>query len=229
MGNNLLEAALEYRFKYNWSIIPLSPGSKIPPKGLDVIKRRSELATKEEIESWWKENPKYNIGIITGKLSNLFVIDLDKYKPEYKEEAIFQYIPDNIETPVDKSPRGGEHLYFQYPLDSEPTIHADTLPGVDYRGEGGYVLAPPSIFEGKNASWIIPPNGKPPALPPDAFITYIKNNNIYGNVTQNSGVVTSCDINLNDGARDQSLFHIANMLTKGGSKKEEVLFVSMED
>jgi hypothetical protein len=224
MDNEFLKAALKYH-DFGWSVIPLSPGSKIPPKGFEVIQYRSRFSTKEEIEGWWKENPRYNIGVITGKLSNLFVVDLDKYKPEYKEETVLQYIPDDIETAIDKSPRGGEHLYFQYPVDCDPTIHADSLPAVDFRGEGGYILAPPSIVDNKSASWIISPNGKPLAHVPDAYLSYIKNNIIYGNVTKKEDVVTSCYINLNEGTRDQSLFHVANLLIKGGAKKEETLFI----
>jgi hypothetical protein len=224
MVNNLLNAALKYH-DLGWSVIPLSPNSKIPPKDFKVMQYRERLSTKEEIEGWWKENPKYNVGIVTGKLSNLFVVDLDKYKPEYSEETVLKYIPDNIETAIDKSPRGGEHLYFQYPKDCDLTIHADILPAVDYRGENGYILAPPSIIEGKASSWIIPPNGKPLAQVPDAYLLYIKNNIIYGNVTKKETAVTNCYINLNQGSRDQTLFHVANLLIKGGAKKEETLFI----
>lgn len=227
----LLEAALKYRNKYNWSVIPLSPGSKIPPKGFDVIKYRNILASEDEIKAWWAENPQYNVGIITGRLSNLFVVDLDKYKPEYKADTVLQYIPELIETPIDKSPRGGEHLYFQYPTETEPSIHADVLPGVDCRGEGGYILAPPSVFEKKASSWIIPPNGKPLAPVPQSFINLLKAlyNNIYTNniytenaTNQKNGLQTST-LSTNvfrSGRRDQDLFHLANLLVKGGCEPD---------
>lgn len=226
MGNNLLESALQYR-NIGWSVIPLSPGSKIPPKDFKVMQYRERLATVEEIESWWKENPKYNVGIITGKLSNLFVIDLDKYKQEYNAEKVMEYIPDSIETPTDKTPRGGEHLYFQYPTDCDPTIHADTLPAVDYRGENGYILAPPSIVDGKKSSWVIPPNGKPLSAPPTPFVNLLKSinnkytNNIYTENTTNSlQQSTMSTIVFKEGRRDQDLFHLANVLVKGGSERD---------
>jgi hypothetical protein len=226
--NTILEAALYYN-SIGWSIIPLSPGSKIPPKDFKVMQYRDRLATKEEIENWWKENPVYNIGIITGKLSNLFVVDLDKYKPEYSEETVSQYIPDNIETVVDRSPRGGAHLYFQYPNDINLTINADSLPGVDYRGEGGYILAPPSVFEGKASEWIIPPNGKPLPPAPDSLLRFLKRINNSTNYLykdddtkiENGRQMSSLSSNVfNVGRRDQDLFHLANLLVKGGCEPE---------
>lgn len=231
MENEMLKSALEYRLEYNWSVIPLSPGSKIPPKGFDVIKYRSQFATKDEIESWWKENPNYNIGIITGKLSNLFVIDIDKYKPEYSEDNISQYIPDTTQTAFDRSPRGGEHLYFTYPTDCDPTIHADTLPALDYRGEGGYILAPPSKFNGSSASWVVKPSEIVLPPPPPPFVCLLKsiinkynnkyiytenhddNKNCHQMSSMSSSVFTS-------GRRDQDIFHLANLLVKGGCEQD---------
>jgi len=216
--NPLLDAALFYR-SLNWSVIPLSPKSKIPPKGFEVIPYRERLATEEEIKSWWTQWPDANVAIVTGKLSNLFVVDFDKYKPEYSEEKALEYFPDNIVTPIDRSPRGGEHHYYQYPKGEDITIHAATLPAIDYRGEGGYVLAPPSQFNGSFASWVVRPDEVLLAAPPLQFLSLIKKasiQNIYihgddNQCRQMSSVSSSVYM---AGRRDQDLFSVANALVK---------------
>ena len=216
--NTLLASALYYAEHFKWSVIPLSPGTKIPPKGFSVIPYRERIASKEEIESWWKENPEYNVGIITGKLSNLFVIDHDKYKPEYSEESALEYISDSIVTPTSATPRGGQQQYFSFP-DENISIGTSVLPAMDYRGEGGYCVAPPSVNgNGKGYSWIIKPGEVALADAPVPFIRHIKNTNkstLYmgGNnkLLQTVTDVTSCDI-WNEGTRDDNLFHVAHSL-----------------
>jgi Bifunctional DNA primase/polymerase, N-terminal. len=112
------------------------------------------LATESEIKSWWSSNQNYNIGIITGKLSNLFVVDIDT---EEGFKNINEYIPDSIVTPTASTPRGGQHLFFKYPIGNDITIGAGTIPGTDFRGEGGYVVGAPSVNgNGKAYEWVIP-------------------------------------------------------------------------
>ena len=166
------ESALKYR-SFGWSVIPLSPGSKVPPKGFEVIPYRSRIASEDEITAWWRDNPSYNIGIITGKISNLLVVDYDRYKEGFDEDKILEYIPDSIVTPSATTPRGGEHQYFTFPTDL--TIAADILPGLDFRGEGGYIVAPPSVNgNGKRYDWLLSPFDTPVAPPPLSFINLLK-------------------------------------------------------
>jgi hypothetical protein len=223
--NKLLEAALFYTEKRKWSVIPLSPGAKVPPTGFSVLPFRERIATRQEIESWWAKNPKYNIGIVTGKLSNLFVVDHDKYKKEYSEDEALKYIPDNIVTPTTKTPAGGEHQYFTFK--DGITIKAGFAPAMDYRGEGGYIVAPPSVNgNGKSYQWIdgLSINDIDPADTPLSLLNNIYNS-IYGGVTETDAQsvtpVTKRYI-WEEGTRDDNLYYVAQCLKDCGAENDYI-------
>lgn len=90
---------------------------------------------KEKIDEWWSQAD-YNVAFSPGE-NNLFVIDLD---PDYE-------LPGDLPlTYTVCTPRGGKHLYFE---GSGPTTASKIGTHVDTRGEGGYVLVPPSIVNGQ--------------------------------------------------------------------------------
>jgi len=223
--NNLLEAALQYR-SMGLSVIPLSPKSKIPPKGFSPIPYRERIATEDEIRQWWKDEPNYNVGIVTGKLSGVFVIDLDKYADDYSEESEQNIIGDSIVCPTVETPRKGQHLYYSYPENFNPTIGARVAPGIDFRGEGGYILAPPSVNE-KNIpyKWVITFDR---AILPALSASFLKeaSNRINTNTLYKEPYIPYNSENFNltnpyipykilqKGKRDSDLFTVANALIK---------------
>jgi hypothetical protein len=144
---NTLQAALDYAGR-GFSVIPCRPDKKPFISWTDYQKRR---ATGEEIREWWGKWPGAMIGIVCGEISGLFVVDCDT---EAGYEAIQKLIPDSLIVPIARTPRGGWHLWFIYPMGSKITIGAGVMPGVDIRGEGGFVVAPPSINgDGKGYTW----------------------------------------------------------------------------
>lgn len=208
----------KYYVTRGWSVIPIRPGDKKPKLPKDgVLPYRERFATEEELKRWFLD-PSVNVGIVTGKLSNLFVVDLDKSKERYQEENSLAHFGDDISTPIAKTPSGGNHLYFTYP-GHNITIGENILPAIDFRGEGGYVVSPPSVNgKGSAYEWLQRPDIYSLADVPQSFINILKNNStIYGrdksqrdnDVTS----VTSCDI-WQDGERDKNLFHVAHCLTQ---------------
>lgn len=228
--NRLAKAAKYYTQKLGWSVIPLSPNSKIPPKGFDPKPYRERIASTDEINSWWSENPDYNIGIITGRLSNLFVVDHDRYKEDYSDDQISLLIPDSIITCCAETPKDGLHQYFRF-NDSGLTIKAGFLPSIDYRGEGGYIVAPPSKNgNGKEWKWIkdLSPIDVPVADIPDAFLNASSNkykSTLYTkevtSLLQTVTPVTSSYI-WSDGQRDENLYHVAHCLAKTKNDAEYI-------
>jgi hypothetical protein len=130
------------------------------------------------------------IGIVTGEISGVFVIDCDS---EEAYQAIQEYLPDNFITCIAKTPRG-YHLYFLIPKDETIGSAAGVMPGVDIRGEGGYIIAPPSVNgTGKAYQWLegLSIDEVPPAPCPDALYNKIYNT-IYrafeGNTTKTTDI-----------------------------------------
>lgn len=155
-----------------FSVIPLNPRSKFPaaealPVKLDdrgnpilyndgKLKHEWEpyqkrIATDEELISWFGNNSKRNIAIVTGKISGIAGVDLDS------ERAVEFAKANNFPpTPVSKTGKQGYHHIFRYKEGTRNFQTRDDLPGIDLRGDGGYIVAPPSVHPetGKQYQWV---------------------------------------------------------------------------
>lgn len=122
-------------------VFPLTPGTKIPLKGSGGCKDATSDAAR--IDAWWKGNPKLNIGIATGHLVD--VIDVDGYDGVVSVTRAVSQLP----TVIGKvsTPRPGGNHYYVAAVPGRGN-KAGILPSVDYRGTGGYVVAPPSVITG---------------------------------------------------------------------------------
>ena len=157
----LKEAAIEYA-KQGWAVFPLLQNDKIPIETGGFHNATTDLVT---IEKWWTKNPNYNIGIATGSRSGFFVIDLDdntkkeNAKVKLDGKAVFKkWCEDNYITPratiVSKTGGGGTHLLFKLPNDTEIRNKTGLMSCIDIRGDGGYIVAPPSIHKsGTKYQW----------------------------------------------------------------------------
>jgi hypothetical protein len=121
----------------------------------------------EQIITWWTEQPGYNVAIATGAISKIFVVDADG------PDAALELRRLNLPATVEAITARGKHLYFRYPGTSVRNTAGKIAPGIDTRGDGGYVLAPPSV----NPSGVLyrwAPNGaRTAAVAPDQLITKI--------------------------------------------------------
>lgn len=148
--NNKLDQALYYIEKLGWSVIPVGADKK---PLVEWKLYQSQKATKEQVIEWFSK-PEVNIGIITGRISNLVVIDIDP-RHDGTDEAFKE-----ISTIKSATGGGGWHYYFLFEEGIQNS--ASIRPGIDIRGEGGYVVAPPSSHNsGKNYEWINGPDNTP--------------------------------------------------------------------
>lgn len=225
--STLLDSALEY-LKKGLSVIPCKADKKPFIKWEEFQKRRP---TADQVRAWWLQHPNAMIGIVTGSISGVVVIDIDL--PQGHEE-IQKYLPDSLLMPTAQTPRGGQHLYFQCPSRA-PGNNSRIVPGCDFRGEGGYVIAPPSANgTGKAYTWMpgLSLANVPPPVLPESYLNKI-NNSLYkgGEVSSpkadfNRLHLTSSDFKMfEEGTRDNDLFHTANCLVKGGMPEKEIFQV----
>ncbi|KUJ38962.1 hypothetical protein ADL25_22270 [Streptomyces sp. NRRL F-5122] len=146
---SLLQVAVAYA-QMGWSVFPLRPLSKVP-----ATRNGFKDATTDPrvITAWWTETPNANIGIATGA-SNLFVIDVDTKNGKKGAETLAALETEHGALPKTYTVRtwsGGWQHYFQMPeprlRNSTGTEKAGLGPDVDTRGDGGYVVAAPSMVE----------------------------------------------------------------------------------
>jgi len=213
----MLEHALQYAER-GFSVIPIKPDKKPFVPWADFQKRR---ATPEEIKTWWQKWPGAMIGLCTGEISGLFVVDCDSEDGYLKIQEV---LPDSILIPMARTPRGGWHLYFLFSKGMRETTRAAVIPGVDIRGEGGYIVAPPSVNgTGKRYAWIEKLSIDEVDLPevPEPLIKYIS---LYAYKGVEGGKAPSLHF-LTSGTRDNDLFHVGNCLIKGGCEEEKARHV----
>jgi len=139
MQKQIIDYAIRYEQKLGLSIIPVDAKTKKPL--IRWIPNQKKKAGSEIIKKWFLQYPDAGLGIVTGNISGLLVIDCDTLEGY---QATMELIPDDITIPTVKTPKGW-HLYFKYPEGSGFTVGQGILPGVDFRGEGGYVVSPPSV------------------------------------------------------------------------------------
>lgn len=143
------EAIATHFARSGWPVFPLIPGGKKPLAGSRGCHDAS--TSIEQISQWWRAHPDANVGIATGRRSGLLVIDVDPRKDASWLDALNSLkLPQTFTV---RTASGGFHLYFDYAFGrSQPriSIGADLLPGIDWRGEGGYVVAPGSIVAGSH-------------------------------------------------------------------------------
>jgi hypothetical protein len=219
----MLKSALWYRQHKEFSVIPVGQDKKPLIKWQQY---QTEKPAIEQVNEWWSSKFKgANVGIVTGAISNLTVIDIDSNEGL---DTIEQITPDGLITPTATTPSGGQHRYFKYYDGLGNAVRFIT--DCDIRSAGGYIIAPPSRNGRGNYSWI---NGLSivnthiQALPQEYIQAYTNNNRLYTidsirDANKTEQIITNHNTLFSDGTRDENLFHLANCLVKGGMPIAEI-------
>ena len=166
-----LQYALYYA-RLGWSVVPSHKSFRLPDgrqsctcrSGIDCVskgkhpagswkKYQTERASEDEIRSWFTgQYSDYGVGIITGAVSGIFVVDVDEGPGKTGGDTIndLQFINGDLpHTITAKTGGGGRHIILKHPGDGKLIGTAKNVfgPGVDVRGDGGFIVAAPSLHE----------------------------------------------------------------------------------
>jgi len=240
-GNPRLAAALNY-LKSGYCVIPVKADKRPYIQWAEFQQRHPDM---DEVYDWWEKWPSAGVAIVTGTISGLCVVDIDMKNGKDGVSSLRKVMPayDPLNSHV-KTQNNGYHLYYSQ-TDPRPTA-PDFLDGVDFKADGGYVVAPPSI--GYTSVLALKERGHLDPLP-DSIIDILQSltgfnylraparinsgeksvTKAYSKCNKSAENVTECNGSAEDvlkvaeeGTRDHEIFHLANCLVKGGMDPDRI-------
>lgn len=181
-GPELKEAALSHAAR-GWKVFPCVPRGKVPCKEIGLFEHGVKEAASGRfwVTQLWRRWPTANVATAAGEDSGFWVLDAD-LKPENDEDGFrtLRELEDLFgealpETLGQITPSGGRHWLFRWPDRPVPnSSRAKCGPGLDTRGEGGYILVAPSIHpNGKRYVWTADPQTTAIAPAPEWLVRLV--------------------------------------------------------
>jgi P4 family phage/plasmid primase-like protien len=215
----MLEWAQRY-IKLGWPVFPCSGKEPLVEHGL------SEASINPaQVENWWKKWPRANIGVVTGGRFFVLDIDLNKDGEETWDSLRHKYglkIPDTLQQLTGS---GGRHILFAMPGFPVKNSVSRIGAGLDIRGVGGYIVAPPSIHPvtKREYSWdCLDEFEKQPIAPAPAWLLTL--------IQEAEGrrqAPTQIPEQITKGGRNDKLFRVGAGLRARGFTAEEI-FASLK-
>jgi hypothetical protein len=143
-----LGAAAVRMAEFGFYVFPVKARDKVPVTAHGLLDAKRDV---NAIRACWSQHPHLNVAVRCGAESGIVVLDVDG---DDGWDSLHALENENEELPTTLSvttPRGGQHFYWLHP--GVPIKNTTGFPGpsLDIRGDGGYVLAPPSIGPGGKA------------------------------------------------------------------------------
>ena len=226
----MIESALDYARRG----IPLFPLHDPTSKGCSCGKTNCNSVGKhprtarglkdattdeQQIKEWWEKWPNANIGIPTGKASGVFALDVDPRHggdESLRElERRYGFLPT---TTTVSTGGGGRHLIYKQPrnITIKNATNLDGLPGLDLRGDGGYIVAPPSLHASGKRYVLDENSSLEPVAPPDWLISCSTDRHgATRNQTRRQSVAATLD-GVPEGQRNDRIFELVCQYYRGG-------------
>lgn len=188
-----------------WSVLPVRPEEKRPFM-TNWLQYTHSRASKETITSWFTNLSGAGVGIVTGKVSNIIVLDVESTCP-YPIEDILKKYPTQL---VSRSGSGGYHLFYQYPTNVPKVANRVRIfDGADLRADGGFIVLPPTIHSsGRRYEWVS--EGVPGRFP--AALLDLRSQP----KVQSDGWITEALRGVSEGGRNDACARLAGYFFKKG-------------
>lgn len=170
------DAALDY-LRRGWPVVPAievnrfgvclcSKGAQCDSPGKHPRVKwkpyQTALPSEDEVRKWWRLWPNSSVIAIMGAFSGKVAVDID---PRHDGDESLRDLGPLPDTLTNLTGGGGQHLIYRHP-GYEMRNAAGLLPGVDFRGDGGYIIVPPSVHSsGREYAWDLGQPDEPAALP----------------------------------------------------------------
>jgi len=191
-------------------VFPCRPRDKRPATANGLKDATTDINI---IRQWWRTNPDFNVAIATGVVSRIFVIDVDGLDAEFelrKLEGEHGALPPSVEVITAR----GRHIYFQWPAQPIRNSAGKIAPGIDVRGDGGYVLVPPSVHpSGKKYAWSVDCSTSVTEAP-EWLLTRANGTNANGATTPPSAWRDLVCHGVDEGSRNDSIARLAGYLLR---------------
>jgi hypothetical protein len=154
----MFDAALAYA-RFGLPVFPCDPVSKVPAAtkvngvpGTGGVYRAT--TDRQQINEWWRENPRYLIGMPMGPRSGVWTLDIDTAEDHDDGTVGWNTLAaqhEAFETREHRSATDGPHLIFAWDPEWLIRCSSGALPkGMEVKGQGGYVVVPPSQRKGRS-------------------------------------------------------------------------------
>ncbi len=157
------------------------------------------------LRDWWEVAPDANVAVVTGAHAGVIVLDVDG-DPGTTSLGSLPTLPTSWHSRTGR----GEHYWFRHPGGVVPNA-VGLRPGLDLRGDGGYVVVPPSRHvTGRVYEWIVGPDDAPLADPPPWLLDLVRS------ARPMEGVAPMRAPQIAEGARNDTLYRLARSLKAKG-------------
>lgn len=212
----MIDVVSEY-VDLGWSVLPVKPEDKRPYM-TNWLQYTRAKASKQTVLNWFNGLTNAGVGVVTGRVSNMVVLDIESDCP-YPIEDLLRRYPTQM---YSKTGSGGYHLFYQYPTH---VVRVANRVGIferaDLRADGGFIVLPPTIHpSGNRYEWL--KRGAPGAFP-TALLDLQSQPKV-----QNDGWITEALRGVSEGGRNDACARLAGYFFKKGINTDIVESLLLE-